>query len=50
MSTQIKMKKRFAETTEVIDELIKELLIEQEKLEKINDKITKHEIIERLLI
>ena len=50
MSTQIKMKKSFTETTEVIDELIKELLIEQEKLEKINDKITKHEIIERLLI
>ena len=43
--------KSFKVTAEkVIDELIKELLIEQKKLEKINDKVMKHEIIERLNI
>ena len=48
MSTSRKKLNESAE--EVIDELIDELLEEQKKVEKINNKIMKHEIIERLNI
>ena len=43
MSSLTKMKKRY-------EELLEELLEEQKELEKIDNKIMKHEIIERLNI
>ena len=51
MTNLTKMRKNFKESAkEVIDEIMKELLEEQKKIEKINYKIMKHEIIEKLNI